>query len=233
MQRDPKLISTSFFEKDDKLFTKVECTIQVPLRFRDRGLVFMGRQIYVYGMFALVVGDKYTVCNITALVPILPDKYSKIKVDGIEYYEFFFEANSCVINNLNVVQNESLIFNIIDEFIFKGKVPWYFSYNDLGCFMDTAAKHAGANVGKSLETIELIAMVTCRDANSLNTSYRHILETPNDLKKPFTYIPLMNVVYGASGNLNKITGAYAADGLVTALISDPTPPSVIERVLRR
>ena len=234
MKREHNLIKESFFEKDNKLFTKVNCTIQVPIRFRERGLAHIGKQVYVYGMFALITEDeRYTVCNITGLVPILPDKYVKVKVDGTEYLEFSFEANSCVINNLDVVQNEGLIFNIIDEFVFKGKVPWYFSYDDLGKFMDSAAKHAGASVGSSPETIELIACVICRDANSLHTNYRHVLETPVDLKKPYAYIPMMNVVYGASGNLNKITGAYASDGLVTALISEPVAPSVVERALRR
>jgi hypothetical protein len=178
----------------------------------------------------MYTGD-YAVLNACAMVELSPSKILKITVQGEEYYELWFPAGGMMITDLNCVKKATLPYYIIDEVIFKGKVPWYVDYTDLGKIYDTAALHAGSNVGESSETVEFIASLMYRCGND-RTKYAREVMTKYDERDKMTYIPLKSVIYAANNTLNKLTGSYFKDGVNSAIVNPTTKVEAIESILR-
>lgn len=216
-----------------QLFTTKACKIQIPEHFVHRGLAEVGIDTYIYGIYALIFEDGiYAVSNINAMIRITPYKILTTKVNEVPYYEFYFEANSVVIPDLNLVRSNSLIYDIFDELVFHGKIPWFFNYEDVGNLFSTAKKHSDSDVAQSYETIELIASMLARQHNERTKYYRTSLQSEKDKANPPDYVPLASVFYSATNTLNKLAGNYFADGLVSALVAPSKETERIESLLR-
>jgi hypothetical protein len=219
---------------DGQLFTTKACKIQIPEHFAHRGLAEVGIETYIYGIYALIFEDGiYAVSNINAMIKITPFKTQTVKIKEVLYYEFYFEANSVVIPNMNLVCRDTLIYNVFDEIYFKGKVPWYLNYEDIGKLFDTAKPHADSNVAENFETIELIASIVAREKGNRINYFRHSLKSAEDTKRSVPdYVPMMSVFYSATNTLNKLAGSYFNDGIVSALVNPSTEVQRIEQLLR-
>lgn len=219
---------------DGQLLTTQACKIQVPVRYSQRGLAQVGIETYVYGIYALILEDgTYAVSSVCAMVKILPFKVIDIQINGVPYHEFYFEANSPVIANINLVRRDVLIYNIFDEFMFKGNIPWFIEYEDLGKLFDTAKYHADSNVAQTYEVIELIASLVARNKEDRTKYYRTAISAYDELKsKPPAYVPLMSVFYSATNTLSKLAGSYYNDGVVSALVTPTHEVSKLEALLR-
>ncbi len=216
-----------------QLFTTKACKIQVPEHFISRGLGEVGVDTYVYGIYALIFEDGvYAVSNINAMIPITPSKILTTKIKEVPYYEFYFEENSVIIPDLNLVRSDGLIYTVFDELIFHGKIPWYFNYEDVGKLFSSAKKHSNSGVAQSYETIELIASMLAREHNNRTKYYRTSVQDEKDLKVAPDYVPLMSVFYSATNTLNKLAGNYFTDGLVSALVTPTKETERIETILR-
>ncbi len=217
-----------------QLLTTQACRIQVPKRFEDRGLAAIGNDTYIYGIYALILEDgSYAVSNIMAMVKINPYKILEVKIDEVSYYEFYFEANSLIVDTVHLVRRNLLMFNVIDEFMFQGNVPWYIEYEDLGKLLDTSEFHADSKVGQSFEVTELIASFLGRKRDDRTKYYRTVIESYADLKKnPPAFVALKSVFYSATNTLNKLAGSYFNDGVVSALVSPSQNVERIEALLR-
>lgn len=216
-----------------QLFTTKACKIQIPEHFLSRGLAEVGIDTYVYGIYALIFEDDvYAVSNINAMIPITPSKILTTKIDDVAYYEFYFEENSVIIPDLNLVRSNNLIYTVFDELIFHGKIPWYLNYEDMGHLFASAKKHADSGVAQSYETIELIASMLARDHNDRTRYYRTSVQSKKDLITPPDYVPLMSVFYSATNTLNKLAGNYFTNGLVSALVTPTKETERIETILR-
>ncbi len=217
-----------------QLITTVPCKIQIPQRFAQRGLAQVGLETYVFGIYALILEDgQYAVSNINAMLKISPFKTLTVEINEVPYYEFYFEANSIVADTVHLVCRGDLIFNVFDEFIIKGNIPWFFEYEDLGKIFDTASYHAKTDVASNFEVIELIASMLARHRQNRTKYYRTVIESEKDLKtNPPAYVPLNSVFYAATNTLNKLAGSYFNDGIVSALVSPSTENERIETLLR-
>jgi len=233
--RDPSKIHEALQELDDfKVVARQECKIYIPARFVERNLAELGVENYITGICAIVVGDFFAVMNVCAMLKIEPVQTLKIRIQGDEYYEFYFPKGSTVITTTELVKKDTLVYRIYDEIISKGKVPWYLDYNDLGKIFDTAKLHAGANIGQNSEVTELIVSMIARDRVDKTKYYRTVINSLDDLKKnPPTYIPLRSVIYAATNTTNKLAGSYFATSTVSALVSPATRTERIEAILRR
>lgn len=217
-----------------QLLATQACKIQIPKRFEDRGLAVIGNDTYVYGIYALILEDNtYAVSNITAMVKINPYKTLEVKIDEVSYYEFYFEANSILAETVHLVRRNLLMFNVIDEFMFQGNVPWYIEYEDLGKLLDTSEYHADSKVGQNHEVTELIASFLGRVKEDRTKYYRTYIESFSDLKtRPPAFVALKSVFYSATNTLNKLAGSYFNDGVVSALVNPSQSTERIELLLR-
>jgi len=230
MLRDAAYIK-SFLQElpTGQLFTTKACRIQIPTRYKDRDIAVIGLDTYIYGIFAIISEEnKYAVSNVTALMKILPYKTLEIEVEGVPYYEFHFEANSVIVETLDLVKKDILIYNVLDEFIFKGKIPWFLNYEDVAKLFDSSQDFAGSNVAQSPETLELIASMVARNPKDRLQYYRTVVQSYDDLMThPPDFVPLMSVYYSATNTLNKLAGRDYNDGVVSALV---TPTEKIQRI---
>lgn len=232
--RNKEIISRYLVETSSgQVITKEPCTIQVPVRYNNIGLANIGSTTTIYGCFCIVFGNEYSVCNINAMVDIIPDLTKQITVNDEQYYEFHFDKGSVVIRTTDLIKTERMLFTVFDEFIFKGNMPWYMGYEDAGKLFDTAGYHAGSRVAESLETIELIISLISRYSGDRTKYLRNILTSYKDTKlSNLAYIPLKNVFYAVTNTLNKLSGNYFNDGVVSSLVIPTTETTDIEKILR-
>lgn len=230
----PAVLGQLFENKAGQILTRVPCKIQVPTRFSDIGLGQIGINTFTYGMFALIHenGD-YAVCNVNALVELNPFKTIVVTINETDYHEFYFEAGDVIIKTSDLVKRDTLMYNVMDEFIFKGKIPWYVGYEDLGKLFDTAKKHADSNVGQNLEVIEFIAAMVTRSKEDRSKYIRTTANNYADVAlNKLDYVALKSVFYSISSTVNKLAGSYFNDGVVSALVNPTARVERIESILR-
>lgn len=232
LTRDAPTVLANFKEKDNQLYALKPCSIQIPKRFSERNLADISTDVFIYGIYALIVEDKYAVSNVTALVQIKPTKITTVKVKGTEYHNFQFDAGTPVIANLDVVKRNLLIYNILDELIIKGKIPWYLSYDDLGQLFDRAKTYADSNVGLVPEIFELIVSMISRTPQDRTKYFRTNINSPTDINKAPEYVPLSSVFYSSTNTLNKLAGNYFSDGVASALVTPTEETERLETLLR-
>lgn len=217
-----------------QIIAKVPCKIQAPVRFSEVGLGTVGVNVFIYGLFPIIIETgEYAVMNITALVELDPSEITVVTIDEDEYHEFKFEAGQVVIKSSDVIRRKTLMFNIFDELIFKGKVPWYVGYEDLGKVFDTALEYGDAKVGEVNEPIELITSMVTR-AKADRRKYARVLAKSYDdvtLDK-ISFVALKSVFYSINSTLNKLTGSYFSDGVTSALVNPTSEVGKIEAILR-
>ena len=233
--RNPEAIKRVLKQTEGRqLVCTVDCKIQVPVRFNNVGLAQVGADVYIYGIFAIILSDgNYSVCNVNSMFKISPDKILTTKLDDVEYYEFHFKAGEVVVVSTDLVKRDILIYNVFNEIFFNGNIPWYMEYEDLGKIFDTSKSFADSNVNQNLEVIELIAMLVTRSSKDRTKPYRTTVNSRDDLvKNKPVFIPLKSVFYAVTNTFNKLAGSYFHDGVVSALVNPSTQSTRIENVLK-
>lgn len=217
-----------------QVLCKKNCKIQVPVRFSEVGLGEIGMTVFTYGLFALILDTgEYSVLNVNSILELNPYKITMVTIDDVEYHEFHFDAGQVVIKTSSLIQSNTLIYNVMDEFIFKGKIPWYVGYEDVGKLLDTAKYHADSDVGQNPEVMEFIASMITRSASDRTTYIRSVAETYEDFDvKNISYVPLKSVLYSVNNTVNKIAGSYFSEGVVSALVNPSHSTEQVERLLR-
>jgi hypothetical protein len=236
LTHDPAKVQSYLKElPDERLVTTKGCKIHIPARFAERQLATIGIETYIVGICAVIVEDQYYgVMLVNAMMRIEPTSTLRVNVDDDEYYEFYFEPGATVIQSVQLVKTDTLVYRVYDEIIAKGREPWYLDYAHMGHLFDSAKYHAGANIGQNHEVTELIVSMVSRDPDDRTKYYRQAVKTKADLKKkPPVFIPLRSVQYSATNTTNKLAGSYWTDALNSALVSPSTRTERIEELLRR
>ena len=217
-----------------ELICTQHCRIQIPTRYRDAGMAEIGIDTSIYGIFALILDDgSYSVTNILAMVKIRPYKILTVNIDGVAYYEFYFQPNKPVLETIMVVKDAALIYNVLNDFIFHGKMPWFVNYDRSGELLDFADHYAGSGVANNQEAVEFIVSIIARDPKNKLTMYRTTIKTREAaLKSKPVIVPLMSVFYSASNTVSKIAGNYFSDGVVSALVNPAQSVEKLESLLR-
>lgn len=234
--RDPEKVHANLRELPDKrLITLKGCRIYAPVRFSERGLISIGEETYIVGIYAIVVDNKYYgISLVNAMLRIEPSVRNTVTIDGDDYYEFVFDPGSTVVPSVDLVKTDVLTYRIYNEIISKGNVPWYLDYPALAKLFDTAKYHAGANIGTEHEVTELLISMISRDPANRVRYYRQAVSDLAELKKVKpAFIPLKSVTYSATNTTNKLAGSHFSEGVVSALVSPSTRTEHVEDLLRR
>lgn len=234
-RRDPQAVRAVLqTTPSGAVVTTAPCRIQIPERYVDRNLASIGIETYLYGIYAMLLeDDRYAISVTHAMLKITPFKSLKIKIGEVPYYEFHFPAKSIVFPATEVVKRNVFIFDVLDEFMFQGKIPWFLDYTDVGRLFDTAKEFATSSIASSPETIELLASMIARTSTDRMQYYRNSL--PDDPKAsipPPAYIPFKSVFYAATNTLNKLAGNYFQQGVVSALVTPTEDVQRLEQLIR-
>lgn len=231
--RNPELVKTKLVVNPTKeVIVTEKCVIQIPVRFTTIGLGQIGLETNVYGCFVLVLDTgEYSVFNINAFVELSPSRTTIVDVNGVDYHQFEFEPYQVLFKTTTIVKRDSIIYKVFDEFIFKGKVPWYLTYDDVGKLFDTAKEYANSDVSKNQDVIEFLVSLISRSSNDRSVHIRNIIKSYKDTQN-ISYVPLSSVFYNVNNTLNKLAGSYFNHGVVSALVKPSDQISEIEKILR-
>ena len=234
--RDPERLKKALKVMSDKSVVALEpLKIYVPARFQERNLASLSSEIYVLGVLAIVTANKrYGITLTDAMMQLDPVGTQTVLMGGDEYIEFSFDKGSRVFVTVDLVKNKMLLYNIFDEFLSKGNVPWYLEYEDLPHLFDTAEYHAGTKVGGNHAIYEIICAMVGRVHNDRRLYFRHFAKQHKDqLEHAPDFVPFRSVIYNATNTTAKLLGSYPGDGLTSALVNPAQKVEAIEELLRR
>lgn len=226
LTRDPKFISQHVTAKDGGYVTDTYTAIEFPKWFSEKGLFVTGEVSYVYGLFAIVIGDKYSVSRIPTVINTSPVSIMEIDRDGEIYIQLLYGKGSKVFDSEKIIMNPYLAYNFFDGFYMQAKVPWYMAADDLCYAMDNTVKYGATNLGSKEVNNELLTSFITRNQKDPSIFYR-----VNPTGKPL-FVDLMDVRYSSLNTTNKLAGNYFNESIVSALVQKETKPSTLEKHVR-
>ena len=230
--RNASLINSKLFVKDNKMFTKEDMKIQVPVRYLTRNMLRIDDKVTCLGIFAIIDSDlNYAVMNVITGINLLPSGIVRTIIDDVEYIELLFGAGEVIITNLDVFISDEHIYTVFDEFLLKAKIPWYMDYGDIANIFLTALDFTGTHVNKSPEILELTAAATARSAKDINEPYRWTARTGVSGDK--ISVSLSDMFNSIGNTTNKLSGAYFDKGIISSLVKPTTVVENVEFLLRQ
>lgn len=232
--KDAAKIKSSLVRMPDKRVVATQpIKIYSPTRYVEKNLATIGIDVYILGIFAWVVEDRFFAVNlVNAMVPITPTQTNRIKIEGDEFFEFVFNKGDTVIKTVDLVCTDTITYQIYNDIIARGNIPWYLGYEELRKIFDSAKKHADANIGTQQEVTALVVSRIARSRQDKTRDYRTVIQKTSDLvTNPPVFIPLMSVRLGATNTLTKLGGSYFGQGLNSALLHPSQRPERIESIL--
>lgn len=218
---------------DKPVVTKSDMVIQVPSRFRDIGLLSIGSKTFVFGFFAMILPDgTYGIMSVNALMELGPCQVDREEINGEEYMNFIFKKGDVLFRTKKLVCRTSVIFKTFDEFFFKGKIPWYGSYDDISSIFATAKKHSKTRAEVTPEVVEFLTAYISRDKNNRKFFIRETAKSYQEFQTNLRFVPMQSVFWSAPGTVNKLAGAYFENGIVSALVNPSERVEKIESILR-
>lgn len=236
LKRNPNVISEVVQLIDKSLVAKKKCSIILPFRWLQAGLLEIGSTSYCATIFPIVnENNEYAVSNICTKMEITPSSIEIIRHEGKDHYVFSFDKGDTITPDINLVKDDTYSYSIYDEIIQKAKAPWFMNYNDVGRVMATSKSHSGVTLSGTNAIFELITSTLSRNGD-MSKQYREVinsLELPELNKHKREGVPLNSVVYATSNKMNKLMGGYIEDGLTSALTEEESPISGVEQLLRK
>ncbi len=229
-----KVIKALAKDGQGRRIAKAPLRIHTPVRFVEKGLSIIGLRTYVYGAMPIIMEDgSYLVSNICGRVEISPTQTKIITIDDIDYYEFSFDKDTVVFPSGRVVQDDKIIFFVLDELIFLAKVPWYLAYDDV-CNLFTTAKEFADFGGATVQEItEAFGSIIARPKTDHDKFLRLVAKTPSDvLADKIQYVPMESVYLSVPGTVNRISGSHFEPAIEGALTQPSKTVDNMQRILR-
>lgn len=227
MKRDKAYVESTISKKDDGYYTTKKTIIEFPKWYEEKGLYEISDNTFIYGIFAMIVDDKYSVSRIPTVVNTTPIMVKEIERDGDTFIQLIYGPGDKIINGYNVLMQPFLSYEFFNQFYMLAKIPWFMEYDDLIFVMDNTVKYAGNNLGSSAVGNEVLIAFISRDQNNKKKFFRS-----NPVGRPY-FTGLMDVRYSALSTVNKLAGNYPEESLVSALIIKEKKPTTLENHARR
>ena len=157
LKRDKDYIKSILSIKNNVLTTKKDIAIFIPARYENKELLMPDVTISTLAVFGIVdmEANKYAIMNIPTFINLTPFLTDISMIGEYKYMVLFFEKNDVVCENTNLVKKETFIFNIFNEFILNGSIPWFMNEQDIASLLDGAEKYAGSKVGRLPKSMEV------------------------------------------------------------------------------
>lgn len=225
--RDKSLANSHFKVVDDKMIALRDLTIHIPFRFIPAKLADIGDRIMVAGVYAIISGDRYTVANFPAMQEITPSSITTVTIGDDDYYVFGFSKGEVISPRMDVVVDDNISYYVFDEFLGKAKLPWYFTYEDLGKCLAKAKQFGDINLASNNIPFEIIAATISRDRKNVKRYYREIADSMlTQVTNPPRIVPFRAIIENTTNTMGKLFGSYFDEGLVSALTHEGGPPGV-------
>lgn len=235
LKKDNDYIKSLINDGGDIYTTKKDLLVVFPQRFVDKGFTILGTQSLVLGIIAIIDPEtnKYGVLKIPGRLEMQPNEINNISIDDTAYVSLYFEKGMDFISNKKVIKEGNFLFDMFDNFLIKGKIPWYLEYQDLIDIFTKIGKFTGSKAGKNPLVYEILTAVIGRYKEDKKIQFRnYVNEIRNISKKDLTWVGLENIWYSYSNTVNKLAGSYMELGIVSSILDPEKEASDIEHVLR-
>lgn len=227
MKRDKDFIQSQIYIKDGKIYTKEKTIIEFPKWYENKELLDIQDVTYLYGVFAIIIGDKYSVSVIPTLINTSPIIIREVERENGTYIQFVYGKDDVLIDNTTIAKKDLLSYNIFENLFIYAKTPWFIEYEDLIKILDNIYPYSNSNLGNNFVATELVTSFIARTKKDKTVFLR---QDPN---AQADYVDLTNVYFSALSTLNKVAGNYFTEGLTSALVQKEKEPTKLENLVRR
>ena len=224
--RNKDAISKHLSNKGDGYYTDTPTIIEFPKWYQDKELYVSERVHYLYGLFAIIIGNDYSVSRIPTVLTTSPVMVSEVERGDEIYINLHYGAGSKLLESSKAIMQPYLAYNFFDGFFLQAKVPWYIAYEDLSVIMDNTVSYGGTNLGTNQTSNELLCSFIARQSKDKRSFYRL------DPKGPPSFVDLMDVRYSSLSTVNKLAGNYFNEAIVSALVQKEKKPTTLEKHVR-
>lgn len=226
LKRAPEVIAKYLTNKDGAYYTSQAMTIEFPEWYMTKGLYRNENIHYLYGIFAMVVGNVYSVSLIPTVLTTSPISVNEIEREDGKYIQLMYAAGSKVLQSNKAIMQPFLAYDFFDGFFMQAKVPWYIAYEDLCTLMDNTVSYGGTNLGINQTSNELLSSFIARTGKDKRKFFR------TDPSSELAFVDLMDVRYSSLSTVNKLAGNYFNESLVSALVHKEKQPTTLEKHVR-
>lgn len=222
------------YEKSQEiLVAKKDIKLYVPEHYFNGKLGTIDSRYNVVGLVGWVVDGFYAKSLVNATIPFTPEEISIVKIDDGTYYEMSWTAGAVICPNNRLPVKKTLVFEIYDEIVAKGKQPWYVKHRDRAEIFYSAPVHADVNLGGG-QSLQSIFCASCmRDPKDRNRPARETFEVQADYDEAeIDIIPLRSVAYGADNTASRFLGSYLRPAMNSSLVNPSETTEDIESILR-
>lgn len=226
MKRDPSHIAKYLDLKDGKYITQKKMIIEFPSWYKEKGLYDISDTSFLYGIFAIIMDDVYSVSLITTVLSTSPVMVTEVEREDITYTQFHYGPGDVIVNSDTVIMHTFLVYELFDMFFMQAKIPWFIEYLDLAKILKNTVSYGGTNFGRSKTGNEVLVSFIARSSKDKFKFHRQ------DRKTPMTYVDLMDIRYSTLSTVNKFAGNYFEESMVSALVVKETKPTALENHVR-
>lgn len=213
LTRDPEYVGKHIIEKNGTFYCTKKCKIEFPTWYFEKEMGEISEDVNFYGIFIIIIDDKYAVSTITTICRSNPINIGSIDRDGVDYTQLEFGVDDPILTTKQVVQETLLSYNYIDRFVVRSNTPWFVEYEDNVRFMNNLYEYGKSNVGAQPLANELIPSFITRDKRNPDLFYRQ-----TNMKNDYMYINLLSPYYGIRSTVGRISGGFLQEGIVGSLV---------------
>lgn len=233
LTHDAASTGKGFIRDDIRWITTQPIAITFPKRYLTGGMGNMTNTYNPIGCFAIIVGNTYAVMLVPMNVPLRPERASVYTQNGEDYMLLEWDKGGIICDNLRLVQNNNNVYQIFNEFIGRGKTPWYFSTQLRAEIFRNNQAMAGVSLGGGIPLESLMVANITRDKNDRRKMARYSYTSQADYdKSEVVTIALLDIGYGAQSGVARTIGGYAEDGYVAELIDPTESVDKIDQLMR-
>ncbi len=233
MQKDKNTIMKCLKTlSDGSVVTTEDILIHFPERFLTKGLAIESQEYSCIGMFAIIHGAKFAVMNVMAMLGMQPSDTRKFLYEGQSYVEWAFNKGSTFIKSTELVKNNNLVGLIFEEFISKGNVPYYYSYEDYSKILSSSDKYAGANLGSD-DIISVITSSIARWPTKPDFHYRQGLAHYSGKTLPTPKYIGLGDMNASTNAISRLRGVYFNRGISSAIMNPAKRLEQTDVLIRR
>lgn len=233
MQKDKEAIMKCLKTlSDGSIVTTEDLVIHFPERFLTKGIAIESQEYSCIGMFAIIVGNKFALMNVIAMLTMQPSDTRKFVFEGQSYVEWSFNKGSTFIKTTDLVKNNNLVGLIFEEFTSKGNVPYYYSYEDYSKIYSSSSKYAGANLGNS-DIMAVIASSIARWPTQPDFHYRQGLAHYTGKIPPTPKYIGMSDMNASTNAISRLRGVYFNRGISNSIVNPTKRLEQTDVLIRR
>ncbi len=220
---------------EKKVIALEKLRVYFPVRYEEANLANISNTVTTIGYFAVATEDNFFGCySIPARVTMEHSEISRVKdSEGNTFYELEFEPGSAIFANTYLFKDDVISYYLFKLFTKGGKIPWYYTTDDILRLYDEVPLFSGSNVTRNIPIMDMLISITQRSPEDQNKFYRHYITRQMRANGHQAAIfPLSNVALGRSNTTAKVLGNYYDESSTSALINPSGSSEDIENLLR-